>query len=573
MRLSQYFLPTLREDPSEAEVVSHKFMLRAGMIRKVAAGIYNYLPAGLKVIKKVENIVRKYMNEAGAIELLMPAVVPAELWIESGRWNVYGKELLRLKDRHDRDFCIGPTHEEVVTDIVRNEVKSYKQLPLNLYQIQTKFRDEVRPRFGLMRGREFIMKDAYSFDVDDEGAEKSYMLMYEAYCKIFEACGLEYVVVEADSGAIGGNFSHEFMVTADTGEDFVISCTNCDFAANIEKAPILDEGVVSDEPLKEPEIVTTKNIKKVVDVADYLGIPPHKHVKTLILKSEDKFFAILIRGDRELNLAKVKNFFDLPYVEFADEEDILRITGGPVGFSGPKGLDIPVYADYEIKYMKNFVLGVNEKDKHQINSNLGRDFEVDGFGDFRNAVPGDKCARCKKGEYKITKGIEVGHIFKLGTKYSKAMNAYYLDKDGKQKLMVMGCYGIGIGRTAAAAIEQNHDEKGIIWPVQIAPFEVVIVPINTNSEDVVNLSETLYLKLKNNNVDVLIDDRDERAGVKFNDADLVGYPLRINVGAKALAKGNVEIFIRKTKETVEVKKEDAIAKTMQLLDDLRSKRI
>ncbi|KAA0258581.1 proline--tRNA ligase [Deferribacter autotrophicus] len=573
MRLKNYFLPTLRENPSEAEVVSHKYMLRAGMIRKVAAGIYNYLPAGLKVIKKVENIVRKYMNEAGAIEVLMPAVVPAELWMESGRWNVYGKELLRLKDRHDRDFCIGPTHEEVVTDIVRNEVKSYKQLPLNLYQIQTKFRDEVRPRFGLMRGREFIMKDAYSFDVDDAGAEASYQKMYDAYCKIFEACGLKYKVVEADSGAIGGSFSHEFMVTADTGEDFVISCTKCDFAANIEKAPVLDEGVVPDEPEKKSEIVTTENIKRVVDVAEYLGIPPHKHVKTLIVKGDNKFFAILIRGDRELNLVKVKNFFNLSYVEFANEDEILRITGGPVGFSGPKGLKIPIYADYEIKYMKNFVLGINEKDKHQINANLGRDFDVDGFGDFRNAVPGDKCARCGEGEYQITKGIEVGHIFKLGTKYSKAMNAYYLDKDGKQKLMVMGCYGIGIGRTAAAAIEQNHDEKGIIWPVQLAPFEVVVVPINTNSEDVVNLSETVYLRLQKEGVDVLIDDRDERAGVKFNDADLVGYPLRINVGAKSLSQGNVEIFIRKTGEIVTVKKEDVIDKTLQLLDELREGKI
>ncbi|MGA1845654.1 proline--tRNA ligase [Deferribacter abyssi] len=569
MRLKHYFLPTLRENPSEAEVVSHKYMLRAGMIRKVAAGIYNYLPAGLKVIKKVEKIVRKYMNEAGAVEILMPTVIPAELWIESGRWNVYGKELLRLKDRHDRDFCIGPTHEEVVTDIVRNEIKSYKQLPLNLYQIQTKFRDEVRPRFGLMRGREFIMKDAYSFDVDDAGAEASYQKMYDAYCKIFEACGLKYKVVEADSGAIGGSFSHEFMVTADTGEDFVISCTKCDFAANIEKAPVLDEGVPPDEPEKKSEIVTTKDIKRVVDVAEYLGIPPHKHVKTLIVKCEDSFFAILIRGDRELNLAKVKNFFNLPYIEFASEDEILRITGGPVGFSGPKGLTIPIYADYEIKYMKNFVLGINEKDKHLINANLGRDFNIDGFGDFRNAVPGDKCARCGEGEYQITKGIEVGHIFKLGTKYSEAMNAYYLDKDGKQKLMVMGCYGIGIGRTAAAAIEQNHDEKGIYWPVQIAPFEVVVVPINTNSEDVVNLSETVYLRLLKEGVDVLIDDRDERAGVKFNDADLVGYPLRINVGAKSLSRGNVEIFIRKTGDIVTVRKEDVIDKTLQLLNQLR----
>ncbi len=569
MRLSKYFIPTLKENPSDAEIVSHKFMLRAGMIRKSAAGIYTYLPLGLKVIQKVEEIVRRYMNAAGAIELLMPAVTPAELWIESGRWGHYGPELLRLKDRHNRDFCIGPTHEEVITDIVRNEVKSYKQLPLNLYQIQTKFRDEIRPRFGLMRGREFIMKDAYSFDVDDDGANKSYELMRDAYCKIFSACGLRYKAVEADSGAIGGNFSHEFMVLADTGEDAVISCRDCDYAANVEKAEVIDIPVENNAELLSAEVKETKDIKKVSDVAEFLGIPENNHVKTLIVKCEDKIFAVMIRGDRELNLAKVKNFFNLPYVEMADEKDILRVTGGPVGFSGPKGLDIPVYADYEIKYMKNVVIGINKKDLHLINANLGRDFEPDGFGDFRNAEPGDICPKCG-GKYEITRGIEVGHIFKLGTKYSESMNAKYLDKNGKQQPMVMGCYGIGIGRTAAAAIEQNHDEDGIIWPIQIAPFEVVIIPVNTNDDEVVNLSETVYKKLLKAGIDVLIDDRNERAGFKFKDADLVGYPVRINIGKKTLAEGKVEIILRKNKETVLVDKSEVVTKAINIIEDLKS---
>ena len=570
MRLSRYFIPTLKENPSDAEVVSHKFMLRAGMIRKSAAGIYTYLPLGLKVIAKVEKIIREYMNAAGAIELLMPAVTPAEFWMESGRWGHYGPELLRLKDRHGRDFCIGPTHEEVVTDIVRNDVKSYKQLPLNLYQIQTKFRDEVRPRFGLMRGREFIMKDAYSFDVDDEGANKSYELMRDAYCKIFSACGLKYKAVEADSGAIGGNFSHEFMVLADTGEDAIINCTDCDYAANVEKAEVIDRPVENDAELAEAEVKETKNIKKVSDVAEFLGVPENNHIKTLIVKSDDKIFAVMVRGDRELNLAKVKNFFNVPFVEMADEEDILRVTGGPVGFSGPKGLEIPVYADHEIKYMKNSVIGINKKDLHLVNANLGRDFEVDGFGDFRNAVPGDICPKCG-GRYEITRGIEVGHIFKLGTKYSESMNAKYLDKNGKQQPMVMGCYGIGVGRTAAAAIEQNHDDDGIIWPIQIAPFEVIVIPVNTNDDEVVNLSETIYKKLKKANIDVIIDDRDERAGFKFKDAELVGYPVRINIGKKTLAEGKVEIVLRKDKETVLVDKSEAVTKVINMVENLKNR--
>lgn len=571
MRLTRYFVPTLRETPTEAEVVSHKLMLRAGMIRKSAAGIYSYLPLGLKVIKKVENIVRKYMNEYGGAELLMPAVCSAELWQESGRWNDYGKELLRIKDRHGRDFCIGPTHEEVVTDIVRNSIKSYKQLPLNLYQIQTKFRDEIRPRFGLMRGREFIMKDAYSFDVNDEMAEKSYRDMHDAYCKIFEACGLKYKVVEADSGAIGGSFSHEFMVLADTGEDYVISCNKCNYSANVEKAICDDKYPLANDKEKAIEEVETPGKKTVEDVAKYLGIDTTSVVKTLILKIDGKFAALMVRGDHEANLVKLKNFLDAVNVEFASESEIEETTGGALGFSGPVGLDIPIYADNAIKYMKNFVTGANKKEFHLLNVNHTRDFEVTQFSDFRMAEPGDPCPKCGKGSYVITKGIEVGHIFKLGTKYSESMNATYLDKDGKQKYMIMGCYGIGIGRTAAAAIEQNHDDDGIIWPVQLAPFEVIVVPVNTNDDEVRNVADTIYLKLKKKGIDVAIDDRDERAGVKFNDADLIGYPLRINVGKKNLKEGNVEIFVRKNKETFVVKREESVSKTLELLEFLKQK--
>lgn len=568
MRLSKYFIPTLKETPADAEVVSHKLMMRAGMIRKSAAGIYSYLPVGLKVLSKVEKIVRKYMDNAGAVELLMPAITPSELWEESGRWSHYGPELLRLKDRNGRDFCVGPTHEEVITDIVRNDIKSYKQLPLNLYQVQTKFRDEIRPRFGLMRGREFIMKDAYSFDVDDVSANVSYELMRDAYNKIFTACGLRYKSVDADSGSIGGSFSHEFMVLADTGEDAVISCKKCEYAANIEKAEILDKSISIDVDLLPSETKETKDVKKVADVAEFLGIPATNHIKTLIVKCEDKIYAVMVRGDRELNLSKVKNFLNLPYIDMAEEEDIVNVTGGPVGFSGPAGLEIPVYADNEIKYMKNSVIGINKQDIHQVNANLGRDFEVNTFGDFRNAEPGDNCPKC--GDiYEETRGIEVGHIFKLGTKYSESMNAKFLDKNGKQQPMVMGCYGIGIGRTAAASIEQNHDEDGIIWPLEIAPFEVVVIPVNNNDEEVNNLAETIYQKLLKAGIDVIIDDRKERAGFKFKDADLVGYPLRINVGKKALENDNIEVFVRRTKESILVAKSDAVSKIINMIEDMK----
>ena len=562
MRYSQYFLPTLKETPGDAEVVSHQLMSRAGMIRKVAAGIYDYLPLGLRVIRKVENIVREEMNKAGAIEILMPAVCPADLWEQSGRWQQYGKELLRLKDRKETEFCIGPTHEEVVTEIVRGTVNSYRQLPVNLYQIQTKFRDEVRPRFGLMRGREFIMKDAYSFDATDEGANASYEKMRKAYCRIFERCGLKYRMVEADSGAIGGSFSHEFMVLADTGEDVVISCESCEYSANIEKAVVIDKGEMSQAPMNEVERVVTKGAHSVADVSVMLDLKPSQIVKTMLIIVDVEPVAVLIRGDHELNEAKVKNLLGASVVELATPEQIAKATGGPVGFSGPIGLKVPLYADNAVKYMRNMGVGGNEKDIHLEGVNLERDFQVKQFADLRNAADGDTCTHCG-GRYSNTRGIEVGHIFKLGTKYSEAMKATFLDADGVAKEIIMGCYGIGIGRTAAAAIEQNHDENGIIWPMPLAPFQVIVTMLNPNDEDVFAAGEKLYQDLLAEGIEVLLDDRDERPGSKFKDADLLGIPLRVNVGARGLKEQSFELQERRAGERVMLPIEGAAQKVAE----------
>ena len=562
MRYSHYFLPTLKETPGDAEVVSHQLMSRAGMIRKVAAGIYDYLPLGLKVIRKVENIVREEMNKAGAIELLMPAVCPADLWEQSGRWQQYGKELLRLKDRKETEFCIGPTHEEVVTEIVRGTVNSYRQLPVNLYQIQTKFRDEVRPRFGLMRGREFIMKDAYSFDATDEGANASYEKMRKAYCRIFERCGLKYRMVEADSGAIGGSFSHEFMVLADTGEDVVISCESCEYSANIEKAVVIDKGEMSQAPMNEVERVVTKGAHSVADVSVMLELKPSQIVKTMLVIVDDEPVAVLIRGDHELNEAKVKNLLGAAVVELATPEQIAKATGGPVGFSGPIGLKVPLYADNAVKYMRNMGVGGNEKDIHLEGVNLERDFQVKKFADLRNAADGDSCPHCG-GRYSNTRGIEVGHIFKLGTKYSEAMNATFLDADGVAKEIIMGCYGIGVGRTAAAAIEQNHDENGIIWPMPLAPFQVIVTMLNPKDGEVFAAGEKLYQDLLAEGIEVLLDDRDERPGSKFKDADLLGIPLRVNVGARGLKEQSFELQERRAGERVMLPIEGAAQKVAE----------
>ncbi|NIP29049.1 MAG: proline--tRNA ligase [Candidatus Dadabacteria bacterium] len=572
MRYSKYFLPTLRDNPSDAEVVSHQLMVRAGMIRKIAAGIYNYLPLGLKSIKKVENIVREEMNRAGAIELLMPAVLPAELWIESKRWDYYGKELLRFKDRAERDFCIGPTHEEIITDIVRKEIRSYKQLPVNLYQIQTKFRDEIRPRFGVMRAREFIMKDAYSFDATDEGADKSYQEMYEAYNRIFERCGLEFKAVQADTGNIGGNFSHEFMVLADTGEDVIMSSTETDYTANLELAEIgisedEMEGMRSKDGLENVSEIHTPELKTVEEVAEFMNVKTGDLIKTLIVQTDKEVAAALVRGDSELSLTKLRKVLDADFVELATPEVINEVTGGPMGFSGPVGLNkIKVVADKSIRNIKNAVTGANKGDYHISGVNPGRDFEADIYGDIRVAVDGDPCPVSKNGVLKSSRGIEVGHVFKLGTKYSEAMGAVYTDENGKEKPIIMGCYGIGIGRTVAAAIEQNNDDFGIKFPTAIAPFEVSLLPLNVKQDDVRSVAEEIYKQLKDKNVDILIDDRTESAGIKFKDADLLGIPFQITVGQKGLKENSVEIKDRMSGEKIKVGIDEVVSKIESLLN-------
>lgn len=559
MRYSKYFIPTYKEIPSDAEIISHQLMIRAGMIRKLTSGIYTYLPAGLRSIKKVENIIREEMNRAGAIETLMPAVQPGELWQESGRWDHYGRELLRFKDRHNRDVCFGPTHEEVITDLVRREIHSYKQMPINLYQIQTKFRDEIRPRFGLMRGREFIMKDAYSFDVDEESANQSYEIMRDAYTRIFQRCGLKFRAVEADSGSIGGSYSHEFMVLADTGEDQTINCVNCPYAANLERAEVMTPHVPLDtnsDDMNTLESVDTPDIKTIEELTSFLSISPDQLIKTLIFVADDEVVAALVRGDHELNEVKLKNFLGAQVVELADVSLVEETTGAPMGFAGPIGLKVRMVADNAVRGMKNFVTGGNKKDVHIRNVNIGRDFEVEKFGDLRMISSQDTCPRCG-GEIQFGRGIEVGHIFKLGTKYSKALKALFLDEQGKEMPIIMGCYGIGVGRTVAAAIEQNHDKDGIIFPIPISPFEVTLLPLQMHESAVIETAERIYAELLNHEIDVLLDDRDERAGVKFKDADLLGTPVRVIVGLKGLKEGKIEIKLRSEPDSINVPAKDA----------------
>ncbi len=543
MRYSNFFIPTLKETPSDAEVVSHQLMMRSGMIRKISAGIYTYMPLGLRSIRKFEQIVREEMNRAGAIELLMPGVQPAELWIESKRWAQYGKELLRFKDRKDNEFCLGPTHEEVITDIARREIKSYRQMPVNFYQIQTKFRDEIRPRFGLMRGREFIMKDAYSFDVDSAAADISYDKMYQAYNRIFERCGLNFRAVEADTGSIGGSASHEFMVLASSGEDAIVSCNACRYAANVEKAEGIRQqaGGEGQQPLTK---VATPDKKTIAEVAEFLGLDQSATVKTLVLSDgEGKFVMALVRGDHELNELKLKNRLGWDEIRMATDDEILRFTGSEPGFLGPVSLkeELQVIADYSLEPMADMVIGANQKDQHYTGANPGRDFPISQYSDIRLIGAGDPCPRCSGGTLEVWRGIEVGHVFKLGTKYSSALNACYLDKDGKEQVIFMGCYGIGIGRTVAASIEQNHDENGIIWPLPLAPFHCSVVVINAQKDEAAMAAgQELHDRLEAAGVEVLLDDRDERPGFKFKDHDLIGIPLRIVVGGKNLADGKVE---------------------------------
>jgi prolyl-tRNA synthetase len=560
MKFSEAFINTVKEAPSDAEVVSHKLMLRAGMIRKVASGIYNYLPLGLKALKKVENIVREEMNRAGALEVFMPIVIPAELWQESNRWDVYGKELLRIKDRHDRDFCLGPTHEEVITDMVRREIRSYRQLPVNLYQIQTKFRDEIRPRFGLMRGREFIMKDAYSFHRDEADAEREYMNMYETYTRIFEKCGLRFKAVEAETGPIGGKYSHEFMVLADTGEDFIVECSKCSYAANMEKAECgvkrRGSGGKTADKGKPLEKVETPDMRSVEEVSDFLEVSPDKLIKTLIYETEKGPVAALVRGDHDINESKLKNVLAVEALALANEETIEKTTHAPVGFAGPVQLELKKVADHSVRDIVNGVTGANEKDVHYINVNHERDYTVDLFEDIRFAVEGDPCPHCD-GSLKTSRGIEVGHIFKLGTKYSDAMGATFLNENGQDETIVMGCYGIGVGRTVAAAIEQNHDERGIIWPIAIAPFQVLILLVNPNNTAIRETGDKLNKELADSGVEVMLDDRDERPGVKFFDADLIGFPFRVTIGPKALEQGFVELKERSSEKIEKLKVEAA----------------
>jgi len=572
MRYSEMFLPTVREVPSDAEVVSHQLMIRSGMIRKLTSGIYSYLPLGYRVIRKLEQIIREEMDKAGAQEVHLPMVQPAELWQESGRWEHYGKELLRFRDRHDHEYCLGPTHEEVITALVRNEIKTYRQLPRNLYQIQTKFRDEVRPRFGVMRCREFGMKDAYSFDADEEGAEKSYQKMFEAYHNIFRRCGLRFRAVEADTGSIGGKFSHEFMVMAESGEDALVFCKKCTYAANLEKAEVTapqPSGSSENQwlPLEE---VHTPEVRTIEEVGAFLNVAPQNIVKTLIYLADGRPCAVLIRGDLEINEIKLKNHLNASELELASDEMIQKATGAPRGFAGPLNMKIPLLMDYSLMPMVNFVTGANKKDYHLKNVNIGRDVPAGPFADLRVVTQEDACPRCG-GELQFARGIEVGHVFKLGTKYSQAMNAVYLDKDGQEKNMIMGCYGIGVGRTVAACIEQNHDADGIVWPMPLAPFQVVLVPVNVREKTLMEVAEKVYRAMVHEGIEVLLDDRDERAGVKFKDADLIGIPLRVTIGKKYQDEGVLELKIRKSGEMISCSVDDLFKKVRDILEEEKNK--
>jgi prolyl-tRNA synthetase len=565
MRLSRLLAPTVREDPADADVVSHRLLVRAGMIRQVARGIYDLLPLGLRAVRRVEGIVREEMDRSGAQEILMPAVIPAELWQESGRWEQYGRELLRLRDRYDRDFCFGPTHEEVVTDLVRREIRSYRDLPKNLYQIQVKFRDEVRPRFGLMRGREFLMKDAYSFHVDAADAEREYRHMYDTYTRIFERCGLTFRAVEAGTGAIGGSLSHEFQVLAASGEDALVSCDRCDYAANVEKAEVRSEAPAASAG-RALERVATPGQRTVEEVSTFLGLPPERFVKTLLYRRQSgAVVAALVRGDHELSETKLQAALGGEAVALADEQTVERVTGAPVGFAGPVGLDVPLIADAALRGMRGAVSGANRADEHLLGIDQERDLPTLAFADLRQARPGDRCPRCDGGSFAGHRGIEVGQVFYLGTKYSRAMGANFLDAGGRQQPIEMGCYGIGITRTVAAAIEQHHDDAGIVWPAPLAPFGALVVPVSAGDTTLMETAERIARELTDAGVDTLLDDRDERPGVKFKDADLIGLPVRITVGARALARGCVELKPRAAKEASEVPIAEAAARAAALV--------
>ncbi len=564
MRYSQLLAPTLREAPAEAQVASHVYLIRAGFIRKLAAGVYSLLPLGMRVVQKIERIVREELSRAGAQEVLLPMVHPAELWQESGRWQAYGPELLRIKDRKGAEFAMSPTAEEAIVDLVRRDVKSFRQLPLCLYQIQDKFRDEMRPRAGLMRGREFIMKDAYSFHTDDQDAAREYQNMFDAYSRIFSRCGLEFRAVEADTGAIGGNQSHEFQVLAASGEDAIVACDQCQYAANVEKAELRRPKVTTAAPVRALEEVHTPGVGSIEAVAGFLGEPLDKFVKTLLFVADGECVVALVRGDRDVNEVKLKAALGVTMLELATDRMVTDVTHAPVGFAGAQGLSIPVYADPEVAALAEGITGANKGDHHVRGFNLGRDVPHAKVVDLRTAAEGDPCARCEDGHYRAFRGIEVGHVFFLGTKYSAPMKCTFLDAQGKETVMPMGCYGIGITRIAAAAIEQNHDGDGIVWPMPIAPFQVEIVAAG-KEPDVAETSGALYRELTAAGVDVLLDDRDERPGVKFKDADLIGIPVRVTVGKKGMAEGIVEVKRRRGGDMEKVKIADAAARVRALV--------
>lgn len=561
MRASRFHGPTLREAPAVAELPSHRLLIRAGFIRQLTAGVYDLLPLGLRTVQKIERIIREEMNRAGALEVLLPAVQPAELWQESGRWIKYGPELLRFKDRKSNDYCLGPTHEEVICDLVRRDVRSYRQLPLNLYQIQFKFRDELRPRAGLMRGREFVMKDAYSFDVDDQAALESYDAMFKAYQAIFTRCGLDFRPVEADTGSIGGSASHEFQVLAETGEDAIVSCDSCEYTANTELAGIGEISAEAGEATKPaPERVDTPGQRTVEEVTAFLDATPEDLLKTLIVVADEETpWAALVRGDRELNLVKLRTALGASDVELADDETVARVTQAPVGFAGPVGLEgVAIVVDQEVATMVDAICGANAADAHLVGVAVGRDFTPAKVADIRVAVDGDPCPRCG-GKLRAFRGIEVGHVFFLGTKYSEPMGCTFLDANGKSQPMVMGCYGIGVTRIMAAAIEQHHDDKGIIWPMSLAPFEVAVIPLGKPGDEVDEAATRLYDDLVAAGVDVILDDRKERPGVKFADAELTGYPLQIVLGRRSLEEGIVELKTRRDGSVDKVPLDEAVA--------------
>ncbi len=562
MKMSKLYMPTLREVPSEAETPSHQLLLRAGMIRKLVSGVYSFLPLGNKALRKVEKIVREEMDISGSQEVLMSAIQPAEIWKESGRWSAYGPEMFRLKDRHEREFCLGPTHEEYFTDLIKNELNSYKQLPLNIYQIQTKYRDEKRPRFGLIRSREFIMKDAYSFDMDDAGLDTSYKEMWEAYDKIFTRCALKFRIVEGDSGAMGGSDSHEFMAISDIGESEIAYCNDCDYAATDEKAKCVY--VIKNEDTEELEIekIHTPSVKTIESLVEFFDLTGDKFVKTLIYKTEDEIIAAIVPGNRELNEIKLANYLKIPdhELELADSDTIKKVTGADIGFAGPMGFKgkVRVLIDSRVTQMKNVIIGGNETDYHIKNANYNRDFKGEIVEDILLVKEGDLCPKCSS-PLKIERGIEVGNIFKLGTKYSSSLNATYLDENGKSQDFLMGSYGIGINRTVSAIVEQNHDEKGIIWPLVVAPYHVIVTIVSMKNKEQVELGEKIYQELKAQGLDVLLDDRTERPGVKFKDAELIGIPIRVTIGRKA-DENIVEYVIRGKGEKFEIKTDEILIK-------------